>query len=316
LITIVMPVYNAASFLDESIVSVLEQTFGDWELLICDDASSDGSGNKLSKYKDTRLRCFKNNQNQGYLRSCNMLMERARGVFLTFQDADDVSHPQRLQKLLDFFVENPDYSLCGSQVQYFRHDKRQPVRDKLVATDYQNILRGLKERSHFSGASVMVRTDVMRQVGYYRPWFDRIGSEDYDCFYRIAEQYKVANLPEVLYYVRITSGSISRTIRNHRQLISSDVVRFLAKQRAETGRDSLSGAPIDLLNDHVEDLVRPFILDRGLVYRRAADVQAFSGLYWQAVANSARAVSVEPFRLINYKYFFSLIVQALVHSST
>ena len=118
-ITVAMPAYNAASSLRESVDSVLSQTFGDFELLVIDDGSTDGTAALAANMGDTRIRveCLPANRGRSVAR--NMALAKARGRYLAWMDADDVALPHRLAAQHAFLESNHDIHICGASVQYF-----------------------------------------------------------------------------------------------------------------------------------------------------------------------------------------------------
>lgn len=311
LVSIIMPVYNAEAYLHDSIGSVLEQSYINWELLICDDASTDNSVKIFKTYNDSRIRFFSNSSNLGYLKTCNQLFLEARGKFITWQDADDITHRTRLEKQLQAFKNDAELDLCGTQALYFDTDINKPKRIKSVALDHQSILVGLATNSQFCGASVMVKKNVLFEHGCYNSYYDRIGNEDYDCFYRIAEKGKVMNLSEILYYVRLTPNSISRKVINPRQLISHHIVQFLANQRKQNhGMDSLTGLNLEILKKQEANWLSPYEQDHSLVKREEADKHAYNGMLKNAFYSSLSAFMIKP-KLINLKYVITCFLRML-----
>jgi len=117
LVSILMPVFNAGSFLEEAIQSIRTQTLRNWELLIIDDGSTDDSY-KIMKTQatfDTRIKLFRNKSNQGLVKSLNKIIPFTRGIFVARMDADDVSLPRRLQKQVTYLRRHPDVVACGGQ---------------------------------------------------------------------------------------------------------------------------------------------------------------------------------------------------------
>jgi glycosyltransferase involved in cell wall biosynthesis len=115
-ITILMSVYNGLPFLEDSIQSILNQSFKDFEFLIIDDCSSDTSLEVLETYikKDERIRLIKNNKNQGLGYNLKKGVELAKGDYIARMDDDDISLPHRLQTQYDFATKNPDIDIIGS----------------------------------------------------------------------------------------------------------------------------------------------------------------------------------------------------------
>ncbi len=101
-ITVLMPMFNAASHLRESVASVLAQSFRDFELLVVGDGSVDETASLLKEFSDARIRVLRNDENQGLVASLNRGLSEARGEWIARQDADDISHPMRLARQLEF----------------------------------------------------------------------------------------------------------------------------------------------------------------------------------------------------------------------
>ena len=121
LVSVAMPVYNAADFLDDSISSILNQSFQDFEFLIIDDGSTDESWKIIQRYaeKDSRIKIFQNDKNKRHAICRNFLLERARGEFLAWMDADDISSSKRLEMQIHFLKKYPEIDILGTNVQFF-----------------------------------------------------------------------------------------------------------------------------------------------------------------------------------------------------
>ncbi|MEQ4894891.1 glycosyltransferase family A protein, partial [Escherichia coli] len=108
LITVIMPVYNAEKYIYESIKSILVQSYSNFEFIIINDGSKDSSGKIIENFlDDTRIR-YINRENKGLVFTLNEAISLSRGNYIARMDADDISHPLRLEKQLNFLLENPD----------------------------------------------------------------------------------------------------------------------------------------------------------------------------------------------------------------
>ena len=116
LLTVLMPVYNADKFLDESINSILSQTYSEFELLILDDASTDNSLKIIKAYakEDKRIKVLVNQKNRGEAKCRNILLKNSKTEFIAWMDADDISLPVRLQTQIDFLKKNPTIDIVGA----------------------------------------------------------------------------------------------------------------------------------------------------------------------------------------------------------
>ena len=108
LVSVIMPCYNMASYISDSIKSVVSQTYPYWELLIVDDASTDKTVSIIESYSqtDSRIKFAIKTQNSGIADTRNQCIQMAQGQFLAFLDADDIWHPEKLEKQLKFMIEN------------------------------------------------------------------------------------------------------------------------------------------------------------------------------------------------------------------
>ena len=113
LITLAMPVYNAGRYLRPALVSILQQTFLDWELIIIDDGSSDGAVEAVRDLHDARIKVLSDGINKGLAARLNEAIDLARGKYFARMDADDISYPERLAKQLTLLEQSPEIDLCA-----------------------------------------------------------------------------------------------------------------------------------------------------------------------------------------------------------
>jgi glycosyltransferase involved in cell wall biosynthesis len=215
LISVLLPVHNAARYVAGSIESILGQTLGDFELLILDDGSTDGSLEVLRRYagRDPRIR-LTSRPNKGLAPSLNELIDRARGEYLARMDADDVALPERFERQVAYLRAHPECVLLGCRVRLIDPDG-DPLCDWCNRQDHEALdavfLRG-EMSTEISHPAIMMRRDAVLAVGKYRE-FPVI--EDVDLFLRLAERGRIANLPEVLLLYRIHAENISKAPSYH-----------------------------------------------------------------------------------------------------
>ncbi len=195
-ISVVMPVHNAVPFLDHSIRSILEQTLTDFEFVILDDASTDGSSELLQEWsrRDARISLHRSNEKLGLSGSSNAVVAKARAGIVARMDADDVAHPDRLQRQWDVLAGNPDIAVVGTLCNGI--DATGP---EVRPRDRWRLLRR-SALIPFPHGSAMFRRDVFEQVGGYDQKSD--GGEDQDLFLRMAARGSVVTLPDILYSYR------------------------------------------------------------------------------------------------------------------
>jgi glycosyltransferase EpsE len=203
LVSVIMPVFNAADVLATALESLLAQSLDDWELIACDDGSTDGSWRILQgwqrKHPD-RVRAVKNDENRGVSYSLNRCVDLARGKFIARQDADDISHPQRFEAELEFLQAHDECGWVSCSVTVMRYDGQvlgvRRMKPRPTRTD---LYRG----NPFPHGAAMIRTAVVRAVGGYRVNWSARRCEDYDLWMRlVAAGYKGGNLCQPYYRFR------------------------------------------------------------------------------------------------------------------
>jgi glycosyltransferase involved in cell wall biosynthesis len=218
--TVLMPVFNGESYLRPAIESMLGQTFGDFEFLIIDDGSTDGSLDICRSYRDERIRLLENGRNLGLIATLNRGLDRARGEYIARMDCDDVSFPRRLERQLAFLEQHPDVGLCGTW--YERVSDQASVVMKPPGED-SAIRFLLVFDSVFAHNTIVFRRSVLeRHQIRYDP--DYPYAEDYELWTRCARYTRLANLPEVHLLYRYHPENTSRRYRGE-QVRTADRVR-------------------------------------------------------------------------------------------
>jgi glycosyltransferase involved in cell wall biosynthesis len=229
-VSVLMSVYNADRYLDEAVRSILHQSFGDFEFIIIDDGSTDGSLNILRRYEasDSRIRVI-SRANTGYCKALNEALALARGEFIARMDADDVSAPQRFERQLKFLRANPEVLVLGAAVDLIDGDGRLLLRTPQPISDQEIQKDGLSGHCSIVHSAVMIRRDAMVEAGGYD--VDACPSEDLDLWLRLGEHGKLANLPDVLGKYRLHTSSICATNSDKQKIKSQEV-----SERARTRR--------------------------------------------------------------------------------
>ena len=207
-ISVCMPVYNAERYLTEAVDSVLAQTFGDFEFIIVDDGSTDGSREMLNHYASTdpRVRMIRR-PNLGVRKTLNDCLQLARGEFIARMDADDMCLPDRFELQVNYLRKHPDvvllgcaYDLIDGAGRLLRHLKQPQDNDSL-----QQIC--LSGRTPICHPSAMMRREPTLRVGGYDEEFTV--AQDLDLWLRLGEVGKMACLPQTLVKYRLHEKSIS-----------------------------------------------------------------------------------------------------------
>jgi glycosyltransferase involved in cell wall biosynthesis len=193
-----MPVYNAERYVSQAVESILGQTFRDFELLIVDDGSTDGSQAILERFAaaDSRIKLVRQ-PNQGCLVALNEMVGRSRGELLARMDADDVAMPERFERQVAYLDEHPECVAVGSRVQIIDPDG-QPLTVMTDLLTHEQIDQALLSGNGAAmyHPSVVIRKQALEEVGRYRDEYYLC--EDLDLFLRLAEVGRLANLAEPL----------------------------------------------------------------------------------------------------------------------
>lgn len=216
LVSVIMPVYNMTEFVGEAIESILQQTFSDFEFIIIDDASDDGTDSLVRSYTDERIVLVRNDSNIGNYASRNKGMQQARGKYIAIMDADDIAMPERLAKQFDYLEAHLDVLAVGTDCVFISNGQQ-----KKVVGSYQDILFALLDNNCFIHPSLMIRVDVLRQLnGYDERYYY---SADYDLVCRLALRGKIENLTEPLILYRWHSSQISVLKRDEQKGHADDI---------------------------------------------------------------------------------------------
>lgn len=196
-ITVLMSAYNVEKYIREAMDSILNQTFRDFEFIIVDDASTDGTLAIIESYKDDRIRIIKNETNIKLAASLNKGLRITRGKYIARMDADDISHLERFQKLYDFMERNPQIDICGTHMKLFGSE------DAVWGgrSDDKEIKAGLIWGSTVEHASVLMRSEtILKNNLFYDETFP-VG-QDWKYWYDAKNHANFSSLEEVLYYYR------------------------------------------------------------------------------------------------------------------
>ena len=208
-ISVIMSVFNSENYLDEAIESILNQTYNEFEFIIVNDASSDNSLEIIKKYMqiDKRISLINNKKNLGLTKSLNLALKIAKYDFVARMDSDDISDIFRFEKQIEFFKQNKNYALVGTNIQ--KIDKfNNIVENNTTKYTYKDIKKTLKYRNCFAHGSVMINRAILDFDLKYDENF--LYAQDYKLWCKIAKKYPVANLKEYLYKLRVHNSSISK----------------------------------------------------------------------------------------------------------
>lgn len=208
-VSIVLPTYNGEKYIRESIDSILNQTFTDWELIIVNDCSTDNTVNIIQEYaeKDKRIKIINNKKNEKLPNSLNIGFREAIGEYLTWTSDDNVYLNRAIEEMVKFLEENLEYQMVCARMDFI--DKNGNFMYKHV--EYSNLLMFYND---CVGACFMYRDKVLHEVGEYDP--EKFCIEDYEYWMRIIKKYgNIGFLKETLYKYRKHEESLTDTKKEY-----------------------------------------------------------------------------------------------------
>jgi len=238
---VLLPVKNGGAYLRDSINSILNQTYDNFELIIIDDGSSDDSSNIIREFDCTRIRSYEQS-NRGLAATLNRAIELSTGSYVARQDQDDVAHPQRLAKQVEFLKAHPKCAMVGTWASIWNRES-ESSRVHRHPTDNLALKFELLFDNPFVHSTIMLQKSALAKVGLYSTDGSR-QPEDYELWSRIAREFEVANIPEILEVYREVPNSMSRAKLNpfldHVIDISAENIAFI------TGRAYPHQVAVDL----------------------------------------------------------------------
>ena len=261
-----MAAYNAANHIEDSIRSIQNQTYKNWELVIIDDCSTDNTPQIIKNYSslDTRIKYLRNKVNTGPYLSANRGLDYSKGDFIARLDSDDISEPSRLDLQVNYLDCHQDISLVGTGG-YLIDEQGNRTSNLNVVSRQSLIKKIIKKVNPFIHSSILVRRDTILEIGGYRDRFRY--AADYDLLLRLSDHYNLSNLPKHLVGWRIPNRN-SITSKHHvSQRIYADIARQFAYERQDKGYDSYSQLGINTIYEIIAQRYRGRYLCESGIYK-------------------------------------------------
>ncbi|HQS69496.1 MAG: hypothetical protein B7Y36_13870 [Novosphingobium sp. 28-62-57] len=267
-VSVVLPVHNGEAYLDQAIDSILNQTFGDFELICVDDGSSDATPAILARHAlaDNRVQIITNRPNKGLPGALNTGFAAARGALHCWTSDDNIARPQMLERLVsaldahpDAAIAHADYSVIDATGQVTGYQKVGPVSELLLGNRI--------------GAAFLYRAEVTRTLqGYDESLF---GVEDYDFWLRAARTFRFVTLNEDLYLYRRHEASLTdrKALTIHR--LGAQILRrelALVQDRKLRARALVEHGLASRIDPRLDMLARGLLLSPGLARGRARTI--------------------------------------------
>ena len=209
-VSVIMGIYNCENTLAQAIDSILAQTYTNWELILCDDGSTDGTYALAQKYKDQypdQIILLKNERNRKLSYTLNRCLEAATGELIARMDGDDISHKDRLEKQVAYLLGHPAIQLVGCAMRRFDEKGVHDIMHPVTAPDKWT----LRYRVPFYHATILTRRIVYDTLHGYTDEDRATRVEDRDLWFRFyANGFSGANIDEALYDVRENADTIKR----------------------------------------------------------------------------------------------------------
>lgn len=231
MISIIMGIYNNKSTLCEALESIVNQTYTDWELIMCDDGSADNTyeiaEEFIKNHPNNKFKLIRHKKNMGLNQTLNDCLKEAEGEYIARMDGDDISLPTRFEKEVEFLKNSPQYAIVSTPMIFFDEngDFMQGVGG--VEPEINSFAKG----TPFCHAPCMVRCEAFEAVGGYSVSKKRLRVEDWDLWVRMyAAGFKGYNLSEPLYKMRDDRSAYSRRkfkYRINESRVSASAVKTL-----------------------------------------------------------------------------------------
>lgn len=224
LVSCLMSVFNGERYLAEAVASILGQTLTDFEFVVIDDGSTDGSPRLLERFAaaDSRIRLTRR-PNTGLTQALNEGLKLCLGEFVARMDADDVAEPARFERQVSFLRQYPDCVAVGCGLQLVDPDSAPLGEQRLPATHEAIVGKLLQGEGAVPHPSAMIRREAVLAVGGYREDFP--AAQDLDLWLRLSERGRLANLDEILLRYRLHADSVTSRRRQQQLACAARAVR-------------------------------------------------------------------------------------------
>ncbi len=300
-LSVLLSAFNAEKFIEQTIKSILDQTFRNFELVIADDGSHDMTRSIIDDFKmDSRVRTFHNSVNLGKTKTISRLYKQAKGEYLTIHDADDYSIDTRFQKQVEFLDKHTEIVMVGTSFRSVKANGK-TFQKVTMPADYDLIKSNIKNSSQFHGPTMVIRKQIVDKNlkgELLRPFFKDY-NEDCDLAMRLTECGKCMNLSDFLYVYRILPNSLSKSLDARKKCLYPMVVHF-HNQRKRYGYDDLMMNKQEVAERKLGFLMSKNYKEKSKIYRERAAFQMYYHLYGPAISSSIRGTILEPWSLKNW----------------
>lgn len=285
LVSVVIPGYNGAAFIGETLESLGRQTLTDWEAIVVDDCSSDATRDLVRGWADPRVRLIENPVNGGPVRTRNRGVAEARGRYIAGLDQDDVCLPDRLAMQVAYLETHTDVVLVGTQAEQLRDGKVSAMHYAPHTTpDLIAWLSWIENPIVWS--TVMIRADTARALDpFTRP--DILYAEDFDLYHRVSPFGRIARIDRPLLLYRQHAGGASKRFTD---TMRASAMRVLAERHAASLGDQEAAALARLLVHH--NMGGDPVPDRATLMRLGAGIAALQAAFVERERPDAESIKL------------------------
>ncbi|MCE0812474.1 glycosyltransferase family 2 protein [Buttiauxella sp. S04-F03] len=225
LVSVLIPVYNAAGFVKESVQSIINQTYENLEIIIINDGSTDNSLEIVNDFNDSRIIVINNKVNMRLIKTLNLGLDICKGKYIARMDSDDISELQRIEKQVNYLETHESCVACGSLVKYFSHDGKTKRFNFIAPENDEKIRSKMYISSPICHPAAMIRrcTIADNNLRFDENYPD---AEDYHFWYVLSKFGKLHNIQEILLNYRLSKSQITQ-LHNKTQQESSEKIRAL-----------------------------------------------------------------------------------------
>ena len=312
-ISIIMAVYNEETYIKDSVKSILNQSFKNFELIIIDDGSIDGTTQIINSFNDSRIRLIKNEENLGLTKSLNRGLKVAEGKYIARMDADDIALPDRLKVQFNYLEKELDVGVLGGQAIQFYDDNFKKVLKHKV-TSFKEIKATLFCNNPMIHSTIMIRKSILVENNIT---YDETmkASQDYEMWIRLSSYTKIVNLSNILILYRLRNNSITHTSKGYLkqrhiyifEKVLNQIKLELSKDEINEYAEAILGMNRDVKVDFnsLDNILRK-IVDNNKERNYASDSylkQKLGGVWLKQLKNSKISYS----NLISYWTYMGLV---------
>lgn len=291
-VSVVLPARNARAVLPRALASLAAQTMTDWECVIVDDGSTDGTADAAGA--EPRFRVVRQ-EASGLTAALRLGVSEAKGAFIARLDADDACLPDRLRRQMEELARRPDLAAVGCGVELVS-DRGAPLGTRVYPAEHAALVASLDALlTPIPHSTLMVRREALETTGGYRAVFQK--AQDYDLLRRLSEGGRLSSLPDVLVRLTVSNQSVTASAEGGEQFEFCALGFASAALRAKCLKDPLEGPSAAAFLDEFRLWYRASRLPalfRSRLARREARVSGGEGQPGAAVAALARATWLDP----------------------